>query len=149
MTESIKSKASSVPDPTLNEDMEKDTTPVAIADIRDTVDTDPYIVFWDTPSDPANPLNWSITKKSINITILSAMTFLTPLASSMFAPGVPDVMREFDTKSLVRQSQSMSIVADVHPSDLLATFVVSVFILGWACGPLVRLSNQHFQALLT
>jgi len=37
----------------------------------------------------------------------------------MFAPGVPQVMREFGTDN-----------------DLVATFVVSVYILGFAIGPL-------------
>jgi multidrug resistance protein len=48
------------------------------------------------------------------------MSTVRPLASSMFAPGVPEVMREFGTSS-----------------NMLATFVVSVFVLGFAFGPLV------------
>lgn len=43
-----------------------------------------------------------------------------PLASSMFAPGIPDVMSEF--KSTNTQ---------------LASFVVSVYVLGYAFGPLI------------
>lgn len=82
--------------------------------------TDRNVVDWDSPNDPANPLNWSNWKKTINIALISAMTFLTPLASSMFAPGVPEVMAEF-----------------ASDSSLLSTFVVSVYILGWALGPLV------------
>ena len=81
---------------------------------------DPNIVFWDGDDDPANPLNWSTGLKWGNIAVLSAMTFLTPLASSMFAPGVPDVMREFHSDS-----------------NLIATFVVSIYVLGFAFGPLV------------
>lgn len=45
---------------------------------------------------------------------------VSPLASSMFAPGVPDVMVDFDSSS-----------------KLLATFVISVYILGFAFGPLI------------
>ena len=55
-------------------------------------------VFWNGPMDPANPLNWSTRKKSVNIAIISAMTFLTPVASSMFAPGIPEVLKEFDSQ---------------------------------------------------
>lgn len=47
-------------------------------------------------------------------------THCRPLASSMFAPGVPQVMEEFKSSS-----------------DTLATFVVSVYVLGFACGPLL------------
>lgn len=43
-----------------------------------------------------------------------------PLASSMFAPGVPDVLDDFHTNS-----------------NILATFVVSIYVLGFAFGPLV------------
>jgi hypothetical protein len=56
---------------------------------------DPNIVFWDSPDDKNNPQNWSLAKKGVNIFILSVLTFLTPLASSMFAPGVPQLMKEF------------------------------------------------------
>lgn len=44
----------------------------------------------------------------------------SPLASSMFAPGIPQVMRDFHSNS-----------------ESLATFVVSVYVLGFAIGPLL------------
>lgn len=44
----------------------------------------------------------------------------SPLASSIFAPGVPDVIAEFNSTD-----------------ETLATFVVSVFVLGFAFGPLL------------
>ncbi|KAK4546145.1 hypothetical protein LTR36_002282 [Oleoguttula mirabilis] len=81
---------------------------------------DPNVVDWDGPDDPANPLNWSPGKKWANIGVLSLLTLLTPLASSMFAPGVPEVLADFHTTS-----------------DNLATFVVSVYLLGFAMGPLL------------
>jgi hypothetical protein len=59
-------------------------------------------------------------KKWGNIAVLSCVTLLTPLASSMFAPGVQRVMEEFHSTS-----------------NTTATFVVSVYILGYAVGPLV------------
>ena len=43
-----------------------------------------------------------------------------PLASSMFAPGVPDVMIEFQSND-----------------EQLASFVVSIYVLGYALGPIV------------
>ncbi|KAK7565402.1 fluconazole resistance protein [Phyllosticta citricarpa] len=52
--------------------------------------------------------------------MISFVTFLAPLASSMFAPGVPDVMKEYGTTS-----------------NTMATFVVSVFVRGFASGALV------------
>lgn len=37
---------------------------------------DPNIVWWDGADDPHNPMNWSLTKKWINIGIISAITFI-------------------------------------------------------------------------
>lgn len=85
-----------------------------------TASDDPNAVGWDGPSDPNNPLNWPARKKWSNIGALSIMTILTPLGSSMFAPGVPDIMREFKSTN-----------------ENLATFVVSVYVLGFAFGPLI------------
>jgi MFS family permease len=45
--------------------------------------------------------------------------FCRPLASSMFAPGVPEVMKEFHSTNIK-----------------LASFVVSVYVLGFAAGPM-------------
>ncbi|KAF5026579.1 hypothetical protein F66182_1304 [Fusarium sp. NRRL 66182] len=83
------------------------------------VEHDDNIVGWDGPDDPENPQNWSAGKKWVNIVLLSFMTFLTPFASSMFAPGIPQVMKDFGVDS-----------------TYLASFVVSVYVLGYAFGPL-------------
>ncbi|KAH8731341.1 major facilitator superfamily domain-containing protein [Phaeosphaeriaceae sp. PMI808] len=81
---------------------------------------DTNIISWSGPNDPENPLNWPSSKKWSIIAAVGAVTFITPLASSFFAPGVPQVLRTFN-----------------ETSNLMATFVVSVYILGFAIGPLV------------
>ncbi|KAJ5331705.1 benomyl/methotrexate resistance protein [Penicillium atrosanguineum] len=81
---------------------------------------DPDLVNWDGEDDPENPVNWTLKKKWANGGLLASMTFITPLASSMFAPGVEDVMIEFHSTS-----------------TMLASFVVSVYILGYCVGPLL------------
>jgi hypothetical protein len=78
------------------------------------------IVDWDGPEDPGNPINFSIFIKFTNVGIVSALTFITPLAPSMFAPGVPQLMEEFHSSS-----------------TLLTGFVVSVYVLGFAIRPLI------------
>ncbi|KAK7408446.1 hypothetical protein QQX98_009373 [Neonectria punicea] len=85
-------------------------------------ESDNFKVGWKEPSDqdPENPMNWSTGRKWSIIGILSFITFLTPLASSMMAPGVPDIMADFNTTN-----------------DEVATFMVSVFVLGFAFGPLL------------
>lgn len=81
---------------------------------------EPNIVWWDGDDDPENPYNWPTWRKVVNCCIISFLTFVTPLASSIFAPGVPALMRDLGSDS-----------------QALAAFVVSVYILGFAFGPLV------------
>lgn len=77
-------------------------------------------VGWDGPNDPENPMNWPTWLKVVNIGLISCLTFITPLASSMFAPGVPQVMQEFG-----------------NSDELIADFVVSIYVLGFALGPMI------------
>lgn len=74
------------------------------------VEHDPNVVDWDE-NDPDEPYNWPGKKKWLNIGVLAAVTFLTPLASSFFAPAVPRLMADFHSTS-----------------EITATFVVSVFV---------------------
>ncbi|KAL0257856.1 hypothetical protein SLS55_007022 [Diplodia seriata] len=85
-----------------------------------TQDDDSNLVWWDSDTDAENPLNWPAKKKWANLGLVSFVTFITPLASSMFAPGVPQVLKAFHTTN-----------------NLVATFVVSVYVLGFAMGPLL------------
>lgn len=89
-------------------------------DEREDEPKDPSIIDWDGPNDPANPMNWTSKKKWLVIALISAMTFATPLGSTIFAPGVPLVMREFNSTNTE-----------------LAAFMVSVYILGFAFGPII------------
>jgi len=96
---------------------------------------DPDIVWWDGPDDNQNPMNWSPARKWGAVVIVSVITLLTSLASSMFAPGIPRVMRDFNSDN-----------------DMLASFVVSVFVLGFAFGPLgefIRCPRASLELRLT
>ena len=84
-----------------------------------TTSNDLNLVTWDGEHDPTNPLNFTSKKKLLNIGVISAICFVTPLASSMFAPAIPAVMHEFKSTSTE-----------------LGGFVVSVYVLGFAVGPL-------------
>jgi hypothetical protein len=77
-------------------------------------------VWWNGDDDPENPMNWSPSRKWGTVTLVSGLTLLTPLGSSIFAPSIPTVMSEFGSNS-----------------ELLSGFVVSVYVLGFAFGPLV------------
>ncbi|PSN68463.1 rade putative MSF transporter [Corynespora cassiicola Philippines] len=81
---------------------------------------EPELVDWDGPDDPENPQNWPARKKWLNVGVLAAITFFSPLASSVFAPGVPQAQNAFN-----------------NHDETLATLVVSIFLLGYVAGPLV------------
>lgn len=93
------------------------------------------IVTWDSPSDPAKPTNWPTTLRWTLISLCTAVVFCGGISSSIFAPGVPQLMKEFNSSS-----------------DILAIFVVSVYVLGLGTGPAIfaplseiygRLPVQH------
>lgn len=82
-------------------------------------DTLDHIVWWDGDDDPENPMNWPAIRRWTAVSIVSGITFITPLGSSIFVPGVNLVMDEFGSDS-----------------GVLSGFVVSVYVLGFAFGPL-------------
>ncbi|KAH8592962.1 major facilitator superfamily domain-containing protein [Bisporella sp. PMI_857] len=82
-------------------------------------DLDNGIVGWDSQTDPMNPLNFPNSRKWLLLGLLSAITFISPLASSMFAPAVSFMNETFD-----------------NTSTILSSLSVSIFILGYAVGPL-------------
>ncbi|KAK7229792.1 hypothetical protein V2G26_001962 [Clonostachys chloroleuca] len=77
-------------------------------------------VWWDGENDPENPYNWPSWRKITNSVLISLLTLMTPLASSVFSPAVPELMKEFKSSN-----------------QELAAFVVSVYVLGFAIGPLI------------
>ncbi|EFR01508.1 fluconazole resistance protein 1 [Nannizzia gypsea CBS 118893] len=77
------------------------------------------LVDWDGPDDPQNPLNWTKTKKWLNIILVAYITFVTSYGSTILAPGVPALLQEFGVTN-----------------NSLASFVVSIYILGFCVGPL-------------
>ncbi|KAK9856680.1 hypothetical protein MYU51_000511 [Penicillium brevicompactum] len=81
---------------------------------------DPNIVDWDGPDDPENPFNWTVKKKLGATMSIALITLLTPLGSSMFAPGVSQLVKDFS-------------VTNVE----LSSFVVSVYLVGYCFGPLL------------
>lgn len=75
-------------------------------------------IWWAGDEDPANPMNWAPYRKWAIIANVGVMCFFAPLASSMFAPAIEQVMEEFH-----------------NTSATLSSFVVSVYVLGFAFGP--------------
>jgi hypothetical protein len=116
-------EAPEIPSPTrtsTSSDVEKQDERDANTGIEVGKGREPHIFTWNGPSDPQNPLNWSLRQKWSNLGIVSALTFITPLASAMFAPGIPVLLTEFGSKD-----------------DKLAGFVLSISALGFAVGPMI------------
>ncbi|THV46811.1 hypothetical protein BGAL_0358g00100 [Botrytis galanthina] len=84
------------------------------------MDMENNLVGWTGQDDPAHPRNLPDKKKWLMLASVSLITFLSPLSSSIVAPGITLMNKEFGTTS-----------------DILDTFVVSMFIFGFAAGPLV------------
>ncbi|KAK4221972.1 fluconazole resistance protein 1 [Podospora fimiseda] len=82
-------------------------------------DLDAGIIGWDSQTDPSMPLNWPKRKKWFIVGLLSVITFLTPFASSIVAPGVAKINKEFESDS-----------------EILGTFIVSIYLMGYVVGPL-------------
>ncbi|KAJ5899413.1 MFS transporter [Penicillium taxi] len=81
---------------------------------------DPNVVDWDGPDDPANPLNWPASRKNIHVAIISISTLTANLAAAMFAAGAKELADEFS-------------ITD----NTLETMTVSLYVLGFAIGPLI------------
>jgi Arabinose efflux permease len=77
------------------------------------------VIGWNE-NDPFNPRNWSVRRKMVNIGLVCYLSFLVTLRSTFIAPGVLQIMDEFNASANL----------------LLTTFVVSVYVLGLAGGPL-------------
>ncbi|GJE84455.1 MFS general substrate transporter [Phanerochaete sordida] len=73
----------------------------------------------DWEHDPRNPRNWGSWKKWQMTGIVSLYTFVSPLASSMMAPGLPQIAQHFDITS-----------------ETIVAMTLSIFLLTFAIGPL-------------
>lgn len=79
------------------------------------------IVGWEGQDDPNNPQNFPEGRKLGLLGLISAFTFISPLASSMFAPAVGFMAVDFR-----------------ETNETLLSFTVSVFLIGYT----VRLLKQ-------
>jgi DHA1 family multidrug resistance protein-like MFS transporter len=78
-----------------------------------------YIVDFEGPGDPLNAQNWSVPKKVSATLLMGLTTFVVTFASSVFSAALHQVAAEFGVSTEV------------------ATLGTSLFVLGFALGPLV------------
>ncbi|GAW09498.1 mfs multidrug [Lentinula edodes] len=74
----------------------------------------------DWEDDPINARNWPSSKKWTSVAIVSLYTFVSPLSSSMLAPGLPDIAAKYGVTSTTETS-----------------LMLSVFLISFAIGPLI------------
>ncbi|KAI0871553.1 major facilitator superfamily domain-containing protein [Hypoxylon argillaceum] len=77
------------------------------------------VVGWEGADDPAMPLNFAPRRKWVAVTCLSLITLFSPLSSSILAPAIGAVSADFGTADTTK-----------------ASLPVSIFLLGYAVGPL-------------
>lgn len=80
---------------------------------------DEGIVGWDSQEDPEMPLNFPSWQKWMLVALLSAITLLTPFASSILSPGIASLSEEFGNKN-----------------ETVGAMTVSIYLLGYVIGPL-------------
>ncbi|KAF1964914.1 MFS multidrug transporter-like protein [Bimuria novae-zelandiae CBS 107.79] len=79
---------------------------------------DPYVVEW-MENDPRNPMQWSKTKKWTGCLCMAFATLAVSFCSSAFSGGIRQILVEFDV------------------SQEVVTLGISLFVLGFALGPLL------------
>ncbi|KAH7408174.1 cycloheximide resistance protein [Phaeosphaeria sp. MPI-PUGE-AT-0046c] len=107
-------------DHSLNEGFEKALPEAGSSEIQGAQPTNSDIVDFDGVHDPQNPLNWSAARKITSIAIISCLTFVLPLISTIIAPGIGDVLRDFNSKD-----------------EALGSFVTTAYVLGGVAGPTI------------
>ncbi|CAL1696592.1 unnamed protein product [Somion occarium] len=113
----ITSRPHSVPEPSVNPFYSSPPSQVSLQYLERSSSQDIASDEWAT--DIANPRNWSGGKKWAVTAIVSAYNFISPLASSMMAPALPNIAEHYEI---------------TNPT--LVSMTLSVFLLSFAVGPL-------------
>ncbi|KAG7666332.1 MDR1 [[Candida] subhashii] len=80
---------------------------------------DNILTTWDGDDDPENPQNWPVYQKALLIFQISFLTTSVYIGSSIYTPGIDQIMEEF------------------HIGPTVATLPLTLFVLGYAIGPLL------------
>ncbi|KAG6248771.1 hypothetical protein E4U23_002767 [Claviceps purpurea] len=81
-------------------------------------ESDPYLIYW-IPNDPRNPMGFSSVRKWSITFVAAVATLAVTLVSSAYTGGMKQIILEFNV------------------SQEIATLGVSLFVLGFAIGPLI------------
>ena len=64
--------------------------------------SDPNLVVFST-DDPDDPKNWPLWRKNSVVVIASLFTFIAPASSSMIAPALPEISKQFNMENVPTQ----------------------------------------------
>ncbi|KAK2601550.1 hypothetical protein QQS21_004868 [Conoideocrella luteorostrata] len=88
-------------------------------DLLPTTDMDDDTIGWESQHDPEIPFNFPSWQKWTWVGLLSAITFLTPFASSILSPAIGTLNKEFG-----------------NDSAIVGSMTVSIYLLGYVVGPI-------------
>ncbi|KAI0432412.1 putative MFS multidrug transporter [Xylaria sp. FL1042] len=74
---------------------------------------------WSGPDDPENPQNWPRRKSFGHVIIVAVLSMVVNIAATIVAPGVSSLIEEFHIQN-----------------ETIATLTVTIYLLGFALGPL-------------
>lgn len=76
--------------------------------------------------DPENPRKWSRFQKMLNVATIASMAILSPLASSMFTPGIDQIAEGLNTTTdaVIGCTTGFVIMLGIGPLLLVARLVV-------------------------
>lgn len=80
---------------------------------------DPNMVSWEGPDDPENPKNWALKRKWIATLVVSCFTFISPVASSMVAPALPQMAKDLGINNTVESQMTLSIFCELQSRTTL------------------------------
>lgn len=95
-----------VPSACADDDKSTKSAPETVVQIGE---SDPYLVSWDDSDRHDNPRNWSKRYRMFLVVVVSLYTLLSPISSTMNAPAIATLMREFNVSSATVGNMMMSI----------------------------------------
>lgn len=105
-------------------------------DGEETSSSENDIVWWESDNDPENPYNWARWRKVLNCFLVSALTFVTPLASCKFGSLLDGI---FTGCSCDKRG---------HDIALMLIYTTCSYVRPWRSGTDGRIREQELRARL-
>lgn len=118
--------------PDLEQNVSRTTAPEIQGPKFPETDLDRGLVGWDGQDDPENPQNFASSKKWALLALISAFTFLSPLASSMFSPAVVFMAKEFH-----------------QTNETILAFTVSIYLVGYVVSDKLEIIGSQTSSTST